>query len=239
MSLTNKQDFLNPFPHDFYEWLQKNLSFFGLWDTNWIKETEKEWLLTLLSCKEQQVFNQLKNPKRALEFLAGRVLLKASYHCPFNFMPKIEILNHPSGKPFWQFLPTPNLDNPQIPFFSLAHKTPFIWCALDLKKPIGIDIEKISLKAQKVKSFFLSLKEETMLKKAPLPPQKAYTFVWAAKESLVKLLSLDFMHVARNALLIKAQEQELTFELNQEFFKVKGFFFKGYILCIAKKEKKE
>lgn len=236
MSLNNKQDFLNPFPHDFYKWLQKNLSIFGFWDINWIKETEKSWLSTLLSFKEQQAFNQFKNPKRALEFLAGRVLLKASYHCPLNFMTQIEILNQPSGKPYWQFVSTPNLHNPKIPFFSLSHKDSFVFCALDFKNPIGIDIEKVSLKTQKVKNFVLSLKEEVILKQNFKNLAQGFTFLWSAKESLVKLLSLDFMHVARNFSLIQAKENQLLFSSCQEVFKVKGFFLKNYVFCIAKKE---
>jgi 4'-phosphopantetheinyl transferase len=156
----------------------------GLWH---ITEQEAE-LRSLLHAFEQEAFS---SPRRTSQWLASRILLQemlAEKELAGPFLLQTEL----SGKPRL------NVEHLEI---SISHSGKFAAVAVSEKKPVGLDIEKLSPKISRLYPKFMNdaeikkLKGENDLRQMQL--------VWSAKESLFKYYGaggLDFrehLHIDR------------------------------------------
>jgi len=147
----------------------------------WKVEESVEELLLMLNNDEEltQQISQFGSEKRKLEFLATRVLLNVVLD------DDKRISYFPSGAPYL----TDKSFN-----ISIAHTGIYVTIILHPTKKVGIDVEKISDKAVRVKHKFLSENEldfvEESLEKTHL------TLLWCAKEALYKIIDneiIDFV----------------------------------------------
>jgi len=137
-----------------------------------VSETEADLLsLRRLSVSEQSHLQSLKNPQKRLHWLAYRVLLREALGVDF------EISYLDDGKPL--------LLSPQK-FLSVSHSKDFAAIFLSDTQPVGIDIEKISDRIQKVVPKFLS---ETEQQNSDLSDSSLLHFYWGAKEAVYKLFN--------------------------------------------------
>ena len=150
-----------------------------LWAVREIREPVDD-LLALLQKKELYLpyLSQITSENRKREWLTVRVLLKELLG------EEKEILYSSSGKPYLS-------DNSyQI---SISHTKGFAAAALHSEMKIGIDIEHISPRIQKIRSRFMSEEEEANLDKEH---EEIHLLLhWSAKESMFKVLDeqdLDF-----------------------------------------------
>jgi phosphopantetheinyl transferase len=140
-------------------------------------ESEEELLKQLvLSENDRQQWAILSLPKRRLERLACRkalsILLNNNH---------LDIYYTSSGKPFIANI-----------FLSFSHCRNYAAAAVSNNHPIGIDIEKISEKFQKIASRYISDKEFNM---NDLSSNEALCQIWCVKEAVYKMLdrnSIDF-----------------------------------------------
>jgi 4'-phosphopantetheinyl transferase EntD len=129
-------------------------------------------LLSFLENKEWYLPSIEKmNEYRKCEWLSVRVLLKKMLG------KEIEILYHPSGKPYL-------VDKSY--HLSISHTKGYAAIILSEEKEVAIDIEKISPRIEKIRSRFINNVEEVHL-------DKENTLIhlllhWSAKESLFKIL---------------------------------------------------
>ena len=142
-----------------------------------IEESVETLLLILENDKEvTQQIAQFGSEKRKLEFLATRVLLNAVLN------DEKKIAYFPSGMPYL----TDKSFN-----ISISHTGTYVTIILHPTKKVGIDIEKISDKAVRVKHKFLSESEldfvENSLEKTHL------TLLWCAKEALYKIIDSEIV----------------------------------------------
>ena len=135
-------------------------------------ETEEQLLsLRMLSLSEQSHLQLLKNPQKRLHWLAYRVLLKKALGEDFE-------LNYlDDGKPL--------LVSPKR-FLSVSHSKEFVAVFLSETHPVGVDIEKISDRIQKVVPKFLN---ETEQQNSDLSDSSLLHFYWGAKEAVYKLFN--------------------------------------------------
>ena len=153
-----------------------------------VTETEEKLLsLRTLSASEQLQLQLLKNSQKRLHWLAYRVLLKEALGTDFQ----INYLN--DGKPV--------LVSPQK-FLSVSHSKDFVAVFLSETHPVGVDIEKISDRIQKVVPKFLN---ETEQQNSNLSDSALLHFHWGAKEAVYKQfhqhrlsfatqIHIDFIH---------------------------------------------
>jgi phosphopantetheinyl transferase (holo-ACP synthase) len=135
-------------------------------------ETEEDLLsLRRLSVSEQSHLQGLKNPQKRLHWLAYRVLLRDMLGGDF------EINYLENGKPV--------LISPQK-FLSVSHSKDFAAVFLSDTHNVGIDIEKISDRIQKVYPRFLNEKEQ---QNSDLSDSALLHFYWGAKEAVYKMFS--------------------------------------------------
>ena len=121
---------------------------------------------------------EITHPNKRLQHLAGRYLLKELYpDFPYEL---IRIAD--TRKPF--------LEN-EAYHFSISHCGKYAAVIVSTDHRVGVDVELISAKVEKVKHKFLSETEQALLKDAINTPhsifnEKILTAAWSIKESLYK-----------------------------------------------------
>lgn len=121
---------------------------------------------------------QIKHPHKQLQHLAGRYLLKELY----PDFPYALIRIADTKKPF--------LENDAY-HFSISHCGDYAAVIVSSTKRVGIDIELVTEKVERIMHKFLSLKEQQLLKaiessSKQLVHAALLTAAWGIKESLFK-----------------------------------------------------
>lgn len=153
-----------------------------------------------------------KHPKRRLEHLAGRFLLKElKADFPFEKM----VLS-PEGKPEL---------NDQSLRFSISHSFPYAAAIISTTKSVGVDIQVYVEKIKNLQSKFLSEEEQTLFNNQI----SGITLAWTAKEALFKYYGLgavDFKgDMPIRDVLWYEQHAKINMELNKtrEACRLSGF----------------
>lgn len=116
--------------------------------------------------------NTFKSESRKIEWLAVRVLL-------YTLLKRIEpIAYHASGKPFFAS------GNGHI---SISHTKGYVSVIVSETYEVGIDIEKISDRVQKVAHKFV--RDDEQLPEDPAQHIQALLLIWSAKEVMFKCMN--------------------------------------------------
>jgi 4'-phosphopantetheinyl transferase EntD len=178
----------------------------------------------------------VSHPHKRLQHLAGRFLLPSL----FNDFPLEEIIIADTRKPF--------LKNEKY-HFSISHSSDFAAAIVSKNQRVGVDVEVIVTKIEKIRHKFMSDAEYELAKNAwGLHDQlenredkefALQTLIWSAKESIYKwygdglvdfkehMILCDFPHTSPK------KEQELSFMLRkgkQKVLQIKGRFFGSMVL---------
>lgn len=134
----------------------------------WKIEEDQEFFLSklVLSLQENLEFQSIKPRNRKLEWLATRYAQR--------ILVMDSIYKDDFGKPFLNHIKG---------HLSLSHCSGYS-AVIYGEKPVGIDIEKIHPKIERIASKFLSLKEMAFIDKQF--PLKHLSFCWSIKESVYK-----------------------------------------------------
>jgi len=160
-----------------------------------VTETEAELLsLRTLSISEQSHLHLLKNSQKRLHWLAYRVLLQEALGGDFE----IQYLD--DGKPL--------LVSPQK-FLSVSHSKDFVAFFLSDIRPVGVDIEKISDRIQKVVPKFLTQTEQQT---SNLSDSLLLHFYWGAKETVYKLFNQHHLLFTEQIHIDRVNVKEQTAE---------------------------
>jgi phosphopantetheinyl transferase len=160
----------------------------GIWK---IEETEEFFL------RKVPLQREITHPHKRLQHLAGRYLL------PFLFrdFPHAEIEIADTRKPF--------LPNEQY-HFSLSHCSNYAAAVVSKTNRVGVDVEVITPRVEKIKHKFLHPDELRFVNSRPTNQQiNLLTLLWSAKEAMFKWYGLgevDFSEMMRT----------FPFELNDE-----------------------
>ncbi len=145
--------------------------------------TESEDFFT----NEVSLKNTITHPHKRLQHLAGRYLLK---HLQPDF-PFHSILIGSSKKPML----------PENQFhFSISHCGDYAAAIISNEKLVGIDVEMITPKIEKIKEKFLNLDELELLQKNQLSESniELITLLWSAKEAMFKWYGKGSISFKRN-----------------------------------------
>ncbi|MGL5937628.1 MAG: 4'-phosphopantetheinyl transferase family protein [Phocaeicola sp.] len=141
----------------------------GVWSlTETVDELSRELLIPSFLGDR---FASFTSETRRLEFLAVRVLLKKL--CG----EEKEVLYYPSGRPY--------LKDGSF-FITISHTKGYVAVALHTHSPVGIDIEYLSQRVERVASRFI--RSDEVLNLPTVDRIKALLLYWSAKETAFKLL---------------------------------------------------
>ena len=191
----------------------------------WKIEEDESTLRGALSLfpEEKQVLDSMRSSKSRLGHLAARVALK-------SLLPPGEpvlSLKDPQGKPYL----------PEVPgHISLSHSGIFGVAMMHATHPVGVDIELISDKINKVASKFLKKEERQYIKGIDALYAawciKESAFKWYGKRGIslkenMRILPTDFGTSPRLTLCLSDKDQH--FELSFGYEKIAGYML-AYIL---------
>jgi phosphopantetheinyl transferase len=166
----------------------------------------------------------ITHPQKRLQHLAGRYLLQYLFpHFPIEL---IQIAD--TNKPF--------LEN-EAYHFSISHCGGYAAVIVSTEERVGIDLEIVSQKAEKVRSKFLSENEWTAAIEqwdiSRDQPQELSTLLWSCKEAVFKWYGaggVDFkkhIHVKKvnampdsifHSIILFKKNEELFLNLHSQFF---------------------
>jgi len=140
---------------------------------------------------------EITHPNKRLQHLAGRYLLRELYpDFPYDL---IRIAD--TRKPF--------LAN-EAYHFSISHCGKYATVMVSLDYRVGVDVELITHKVEKIKHKFLSEEEQLLLKNVPNAPydvfsEKLLTAAWSIKESLFKWQGSSEVDFIKHLPIVKIQ----------------------------------
>lgn len=190
----------------------------------WKIEESADELLAQLQLKEHEIsyLNSLISDKRNLHWLSTRVLLRKM----LDTNEYIDCQVDDSGKPYLTNFPH---------FISLSHSYDYAAVMLSEKKAVGIDIELIKDKIERIANKFMSAKElKFMSEKQRI--EQLYV-CWCAKEAIYKLhgkKNVSFIENIELCPFVFEGEGSFNAKLNlgsfQKGFKVYYEQFDGYMV---------
>lgn len=181
--------------------IQENLNNSASWALWHISEEEEALIHQLsLSTEEEHELATHKLPKRRLEWLASRLLVKqlAQKHK----IPATKLVKDQWGKPLLAGTSS---------YISISHAYPYAAAILDEQQPVGIDIEKPRSQLLRIQHKFLNKDEQLC---AEDNPRKLCVY-WAAKEALYKLYGRREL-IFGQQILIQPFELDLQGEIRGE-----------------------
>ena len=137
----------------------------------WKYSEEEKFSADLISDEKEFENLKQKSPKRLIEKQMVRHMLK-------KIMPNHKIRYHENGQPYLE---------PFDKFVSVSHSFPYAVLAISEKK-IGVDIEQVKDRIDKIKHKFLHPKEIDWLSRAESGIEHL-TAIWCIKEALFKIHS--------------------------------------------------
>ena len=197
---------------------------FALWKIE--EEADELYNQLQLDADEQAYFEQLSKGKRHLHWLGTRVLLRTM----LNTAEYIDCQVDEHGKPYLVNMPY---------HISLSHSFDYAAVMLSKSKPVGIDIELVSQKVERIAHKFLS-KQELALIEPEHKIEQLYV-CWCAKAAVYKcngrkvISFLDHIHLELpgwhqggtiKAKILKGDEVNLDYNVNYMPF---GDYMIGYV----------
>lgn len=186
----------------------------------WKIEEDESFFRALVSPQ-----NNVSHPHKRLQHLAGRYLLKV-----LDRQFPVEDIQIAGKRPFL---------NPPAYHFSISHCGPFAAAIISKKIPVGIDVEIVTEKLERLENKFLGESERALVKGGCFKnPLEGLTAAWSAKESLFKWYALgqvDFkkdMHIDEVLCFDEIITMRATFKKDLEkALEVRTRFFEN--LCLT------
>lgn len=197
---------------------------FALWK---IEETAEELYQQLQLDEEEKLFiRKLSNSKRYLHWLGTRVLLRKM----LNTEEYIDCKVDEHGKPYLTSIPY---------HISLSHSFDYAAVMIGKRKPVGIDIEKIDRKVERIAKKFMRSEELAFID--PKDRIKQLYSCWCAKEAVYKcygrkevsflnhIFLRDFVCCDEGSLHAEIRKDDVNLDFEVEYLQ-----FNGYMVGYAK-----
>ena len=144
-----------------------------------ITETADELYALLGTHRYDTQLAEKKNESRRAEWLAVRLLVKEL------FGSEAEVAYHPTGRPYLKNSTT---------HISISHTKGFAAVAYHHRAPLGMDIEYLSSRVERIASRFTTRAEASYIDRHDESVRQMYHLInWSAKETLYKLFDSPSM----------------------------------------------
>lgn len=153
----------------------------GIWEIN---ETLSELMDIAGISENETIWSNLNQEQRKKEFLVKRIVLQHLLK-----EKSITILYDESGKPFLYKVPT---------HISISHTKQYVAAITHTSKTVGIDIERVTPRIEKISTRFIGDDEKKWL--LPEHYLEQLFIIWGAKECAFKIYSkggIDFKKMLR------------------------------------------
>ena len=166
-------------------------------------------------------------PRRRKDFAAARVALK-------RLVRQFDLIKE--GKPDGEIETLgpddvrPCLAESGI-FCSVSHSARFV-VAVAHKHPVGVDLEMVSEKANRIWSHFLTPGEGDVVLQSGLSPERAAARAWTIKEAAAKALGLHLFQAIREVDVVRVGEGEGLMKYEEKLYPVRHAEGNGYVMSL-------
>lgn len=178
-------------------------------------EFEITQYVSLLNQEEKLRFESFKSENRKREYLATRILIQ-------KYFPGQHIKYSAIGAPYL---------NAQNTYISISHGKNMVAIMASEEHLVGIDLEYLSEKAQRLKEKFLNVEEQKLFTDIP---SHDYTKLWSIKETLYKLAERKKIDFRKDLLILSYQDQVYSCKINNpdssKFSRIRIFEFNKHII---------
>lgn len=137
-----------------------------------------------LSQKEKEYLESITHEKRRREFTAGRILARTQ---------AASLLNLPAPEVKLDICEDGSLDLTDTPYsISLAHTRNGACAAIGFNTRVGIDLETIASRHERLYQFILSKEEYPLLDTLPMDKDRILILCWTLKEATLKGMRTGF-----------------------------------------------
>ncbi len=212
---------------------------FGIMSVDLLQRNE-DFLLKYLSEEELAIYQRYKVKRKMLQYLGGKILVKICLSKLFNMdirQLKESLTKDEAGKPLVK------TDGPlsNVVPVSISHSGNYAVCSLkkDMKTDIGIDIEQIKAKIEKLQSKFVNEQDIEILKKGGYFPLsiEMLTRIWTAKECVAKMVVDNLFEVFRKVSIQSLEADKMVLEYKSTdvntLFECLSSNYDDYIISIA------
>ncbi len=105
--------------------------------------------------------------------------------------------------------------------------------AVARKHPVGVDIEMVSEKATRIRSYFLSPGERDFVLQSGLSPERAAARAWTAKEATAKALGLHLFQAIHEVHVVRIGEEEGEIRYQEKLYPVRHAEGNGYVISLV------
>ncbi len=191
--------------------------------------------LETLSCDTGHLFTPRElekslrmGPRRQKSFMASRVALKVLSRrlglVEENELDRtIETLG-PDGQ-------RPCLGDSGL-YCSVSHSSRFV-VAVAHKCPVGVDIEGVSKRIQRIQHLFLSSGEEELISSSDLDYLCAATRIWSSKEAAAKALDLHLFQAIREVEVFKMEKEGSSMRVQGKTYLVRHCEAAGQVMALV------
>jgi phosphopantetheinyl transferase len=170
---------------------------------NALDSDEKALLSEQLSAEEAEEYRSLRHAKRRLEWLVGRIVVKAAVRsCMTAEAPlasEITVKKDSSNSPFIHISGGEEKD--VLLHVSLSHSFDVAVAAAAEGVRVGVDVEKISEKIQEIADRFAKAEEvDRFSKNRNIPKETSLSCIWTVKEASLKAVGSQVYTVGDFAL---------------------------------------
>ena len=167
-------------------------------------------------------------PRRRRSFIAARVALKRLAR-QLDLVKEnrpdraIETLSSNDGRPC--------LAKSGI-YCSVSHSARWV-VAVAHRRPIGVDLERVSEKPIRTRHLFLSPEERDLILVSGLDPERAATRAWTIKEAAAKALSLDLFQAIREVRVVRLGEEDGVMRYQGKIYPVGHAEGNGFVMTLV------
>jgi 4'-phosphopantetheinyl transferase EntD len=187
----------------------------------WKIEEDESWFLEHVPLQRE-----ITHPHKRLQHLAGRYLLKKLF--PEFPVSLIQIAD--TRKPFLEG---------EAFHFSISHCADYAAALVSRENRVGIDLEKVSQKVERVGHKFISEEERPLFDQSSLSALQLSTLIWSCKEAVFKWYGTGEVDFREHMHLKSVSEfgggrcrSVMAFKKKEEFFlTLENYFFAD--LCLS------
>jgi phosphopantetheinyl transferase len=100
------------------------------------------------------------------------------------------------------------------------------------RRPIGVDLERVSEKVIRTRRLSMSPKERELVSLSSLGPERAAARVWTTKEAAGKVLGLPLFQALREIEVAKVEEGEGIMRYQEKTYPVRYAEGNGYVITL-------
>ncbi len=115
---------------------------------------------------------------------------------------------------------------------SVSHNSRFV-VAVAHQHPVGVDIEGVSDRIQRIQHIFLSPGEKQLLLRSGLDFQLAATRVWSTKEAAAKALGLHLFQAVREVKVVKIKKEESSIRVQEKTYLARYSQGDGQVIALV------